>query len=94
MQRVRAILALAAMALITAPGAAIAQVPVAGADTTANPYAAADQIFADYVLDAHIPGLVYGIVVDGRLVHVGTSACRTSSRSARSRATRCSASRR
>ena len=72
MQRVPAILALAAMALMTAPGAAIAQVPVAGADTTANPYAAADRIFADYVLDAHIPGLVYGIVVDGQLVHVGT----------------------
>ena len=72
MQRVRAILALAAMSLMTAPGAAIAQVPVAGADTTANPYAAADQIFADYVLDAHLPGLVYGIVADGQLVHVGT----------------------
>ena len=70
MQRVRAILALAAMALITAPGAAIAQVPVAGADTTANPYAAADEIFADYVLDAHIPGMVWGIVQDGKLVHV------------------------
>jgi CubicO group peptidase (beta-lactamase class C family) len=35
-------------------------------------YAVADRIFADYVLDAHIPGLVYGIVVDGQLVHVGT----------------------
>jgi len=42
----------------------------------ANPptdaYAVADRIFADYVLDAHIPGLVYGIVADGQLVHVGT----------------------
>jgi CubicO group peptidase (beta-lactamase class C family) len=37
-----------------------------------DPYAVADRIFADYVVDAHIPGLVYGIVVDGQLVHVGT----------------------
>jgi CubicO group peptidase (beta-lactamase class C family) len=29
-----------------------------------------DRIFADYALDAHIPGLVYGIVADGRLVYV------------------------
>ncbi len=31
-----------------------------------------DRIFADFVLDRHIPGLVYGIVADGELVHVGT----------------------
>ena len=37
-----------------------------------NKYAIADRIFADFALDAHIPGLVYGIVVDGQLVHVGT----------------------
>src|SRR3954469_4764043 len=37
-----------------------------------NTYAVADRIFADYMLDAHVPGLVYGIVVDGKLVHVGT----------------------
>jgi serine-type D-Ala-D-Ala carboxypeptidase/endopeptidase len=35
-------------------------------------YALTDRIFADYVADARIPGLVYGIVVDGQLVHVGT----------------------
>jgi CubicO group peptidase (beta-lactamase class C family) len=29
-----------------------------------------DQIFADYALDAHIPGVVYGVVADGRLVYV------------------------
>jgi CubicO group peptidase (beta-lactamase class C family) len=29
-----------------------------------------DRIFADWRLSAHAPGLVYGIVVDGRLVHV------------------------
>jgi serine-type D-Ala-D-Ala carboxypeptidase/endopeptidase len=36
------------------------------------PYAAAGRIFEEYRLDAHVPGLVYGIVADGRLVHVGT----------------------
>jgi CubicO group peptidase (beta-lactamase class C family) len=39
---------------------------------SANPFEAADRIFADFYLDAHIPGLVYGVVADGRLVHVGT----------------------
>ena len=35
-------------------------------------YASADKIFEDFRLDAHIPGLVYGVVIDGRLVHVGS----------------------
>lgn len=39
------------------------------ADDTAT-YARIDSLFADYALDNHIPGMVYGIVVDGRLVHV------------------------
>lgn len=29
-----------------------------------------DRIFADFQLDSHAPGLVYGIVANGRLVHV------------------------
>jgi CubicO group peptidase (beta-lactamase class C family) len=29
-----------------------------------------DRIFADYALDSHVPGLVYGIVADGQLVYV------------------------
>ncbi|MET0372547.1 MAG: serine hydrolase domain-containing protein [Sphingobium sp.] len=29
-----------------------------------------DKLFADYQIDSHAPGLVYGIVADGRLVHV------------------------
>ena len=37
-----------------------------------GPYEAADHIFADFCLDAHIPGLVYGVVADGQLAHVGT----------------------
>ncbi|MFN7923973.1 MAG: serine hydrolase domain-containing protein [Bryobacteraceae bacterium] len=34
------------------------------------PFAEADRIFESFRLDAHIPGMVYGIVVNGRLVHV------------------------
>src|SRR4051812_21719312 len=29
-----------------------------------------DKIFADWQRDAHVPGLVYGLVIDGKLVHV------------------------
>jgi CubicO group peptidase (beta-lactamase class C family) len=38
----------------------------------ADPWAATDRLFEDYRLDAHVPGLVYGIVEDGKLVHVGS----------------------
>ena len=33
-------------------------------------FAAIDRAFDEYRLDAHIPGLAYGIVMDGRLVHI------------------------
>jgi D-alanyl-D-alanine-carboxypeptidase/D-alanyl-D-alanine-endopeptidase len=39
-----------------------------GSDTTAA-YAAADAGFAKFALDSHSPGLVYGIVANGALVH-------------------------
>ncbi|MFT3789753.1 MAG: serine hydrolase domain-containing protein [Rudaea sp.] len=47
----------------------------AGTDTdaAANPFAMTDRIFEEFRLDAHVPGLVYGVVVDGHLVHVGAS---------------------
>lgn len=35
-------------------------------------FAATDRIFEEFFLDAHIPGLAYGLVADGRLIHVGT----------------------
>src|SRR5215831_10443599 len=45
------------------------------AETPATPSAGAfevaDHVFADFCLDAHIPGLVYGVVANGQLVHVG-----------------------
>ena len=33
-------------------------------------FAAVDKIFTDYALDSHIPGMVYGIVANGQIVHV------------------------
>jgi CubicO group peptidase (beta-lactamase class C family) len=36
---------------------------------TADVLAAIDKGFDEYRLDAHIPGMVYGIVIDGRLAH-------------------------
>src|SRR3982751_4313147 len=33
-------------------------------------YKKVDEIFADYALDNHIPGLVYGVVSNGKLIHV------------------------
>jgi CubicO group peptidase (beta-lactamase class C family) len=60
---------LAASALIApAPSPVLAQGQTQPA--AAAGYAQLDPIFADYQRDNHIPGLVYGIVADGRLVHV------------------------
>ncbi|HEY6822792.1 MAG TPA: serine hydrolase domain-containing protein, partial [Steroidobacteraceae bacterium] len=42
------------------------------ASIQSSSFEAADRVFADFSLDAHIPGLVYGIVAEGRLVHIGT----------------------
>ena len=36
----------------------------------ADVFAEIDRTFDEYRLDAHVPGLIYGVVVDGRLVHV------------------------
>ena len=60
------------LALVLTAGLPVTAQPQSAAVPLADKYALADRIFADYVLDAHVPGLVYGIVVDGRLVHVGT----------------------
>jgi serine-type D-Ala-D-Ala carboxypeptidase/endopeptidase len=59
------------LALVVAAGLPMAAQSQAATAAPAERYALADHIFADYVLDAHIPGLVYGIVIDGQLVHVG-----------------------
>jgi len=61
------VLASALAALTQIPGAHAAAAP---ATPDAEMFASVDRIFADYALDAHIPGLVYGIVAQGRLVYV------------------------
>lgn len=55
--------------LLSFAAPATAQLPET---TSASPtkFASADQIVDEFRLDAHIPGIVYGIVADGRLVHV------------------------
>ena len=60
------------LALVLAVSLPVAVQSQSAAAAPADKYVLADRIFADYVLDAHIPGLVYGIVIDGQLVHVGT----------------------
>jgi len=40
------------------------------AEATDEAFAEADRLFADFSLDSQVPGLVYGIVADGRLAHV------------------------
>ncbi len=37
-----------------------------------DPLARIDPIFRDFALDAHLPGVVWGVVVNGHVVHVGT----------------------
>ena len=54
-------------------GAAVALVMAASSPARAadeNPFAATDKIFEEFQLDAHAPGLVYGVVENGKLVHV------------------------
>src|SRR5688500_3370707 len=58
---------IAALSVVLAPVPAAAQADPARI-VAAVP--AIDQIFADFQLDSHAPGLTYGIVADGRLVHV------------------------
>ncbi|MBP7779708.1 MAG: beta-lactamase family protein [Acidobacteria bacterium] len=50
--------------------AATSLVPAAAEAQSAATLAAVDRAMEHYRLDAHIPGMVWGIVKDGRLVHV------------------------
>ncbi len=50
--------------------AALLHAPAAMASESDAAYAKIDTIFADYALDQHIPGVVYGVVADGKLVYV------------------------
>lgn len=70
--KIRALLVAAVAVLAAAPGWAAADEPPAAA-LPADVSRETDRLFEDFRLDAHVPGLVYGIVMDGRLVHVGAS---------------------
>ncbi|HEX8481239.1 MAG TPA: serine hydrolase domain-containing protein [Allosphingosinicella sp.] len=61
---------LAALLLLLLPVASPAQAPPEPAPAVSAALPAIDRIFADFQLDSHAPGLVYGIVAGGRLVHV------------------------
>src|SRR5450755_2495486 len=63
----KAALASALAALFHVSSAGAADAPAA---SESEMFAAVDRIFADYAIDSHIPGLVYGIVANGRLVYV------------------------
>lgn len=52
----------AAVLVLAAPAQATPPTPAALAQV--------DRVFADWQIAAHIPGLVYGVVADGRLVAV------------------------
>jgi CubicO group peptidase (beta-lactamase class C family) len=54
-------------ALLTA--AVMCAAPAVSAQT-AEVFADRDRTFEEFQLDARVPGLVYGVVIDGRLVHV------------------------
>ena len=53
-----------AVVLLAASASVHAAVPSTAA------LAEVDKIFAEWQLAAHVPGLVYGVVVDGQLIHV------------------------
>jgi CubicO group peptidase (beta-lactamase class C family) len=59
---------LAGLFLLLIPAAAAAQKPPSAEIARAIPEI--DRIFGDFQQTSHAPGLVYGIVADGRLVHV------------------------
>ena len=60
----------AALAMLIQVTSARASDPPASSGASELRTSEVDRIFADYALDSHIPGLVYGIVADGRLVYV------------------------
>lgn len=62
---------LATLALAARPGLAAGQ-PADRAAAFAPAFPEIDRIVTDYATQAHVPGMAWGVIVDGRLVHVGT----------------------
>lgn len=69
MKRIR-VAAIATLLLLHSGLASAAEELPHGTSTESTMFGAVDRIFADYARDAHIPGVVYGIVANGKLVHV------------------------
>ena len=66
-------LTLIAAALTMAPALTATAQPVPGAPATAatiSTYAALDADFERWMIANHVPGMVWGVVIDGKLVHV------------------------
>jgi CubicO group peptidase (beta-lactamase class C family) len=68
--RIGTITLTATLAMLIQVTSARASDSPASSDTSELKTSEVDRIFADYALDSHVPGLVYGIVADGRLVYV------------------------
>ena len=67
-------LQIAGAALIAWPASAQQTTPAAPAPAVPaapSAFVAVDQAFADYRAKTPVPGMVYGVVVDGKLVHLG-----------------------
>jgi CubicO group peptidase (beta-lactamase class C family) len=70
-------LLLAAASAIAADAYPPARLPDPARITRLKPaFPEMDRIFSGYAIEAHVPGMIWGIVVDGQLVHVGTSGVR------------------
>ena len=64
-----------ALAAAAAPPC-LAQAAPARAVRLATAYPAVDSLMRDFAAREHVPGIAYGIIVDGRLAHVGTAGLR------------------
>ena len=63
------------MVALSAPPC-VAQAAPARAASLAAAYPAIDSLMRDFAEREHVPGIAYGILVDGRLAHVGTAGLR------------------
>ena len=71
--------------LVSTAAAAQAPAPApasARAAALAPAFPEIDRLFADYARDAHVPGMAWGVIVDGALVHTGTLGVQDTSTSA------------
>jgi CubicO group peptidase (beta-lactamase class C family) len=66
---VRPLLVLTLLALLVS---GVSAQPADRAAALAAAYPEVDRIFTDYARDVHVPGMAWGVVLDGRLVHTGT----------------------